>query len=200
MEQYKDYLITSKLDLDLDKLKNSCYKMKSIIEENFKCHLEEDYNEYKNDGLMTPVSTKLYTRYNLLMHGLDEFHSLYFEIQKLFRQVNKRQDAYYIHCWLNIYQQGEFINWHYHYPPVCNAWHGFFCVDCEPSKTTYLLPDDTETIDIVSKNNLLVLGKSNGDKHKTWPWECADRDRITIAFDIVPAEHTGTYLNHWIPI
>jgi hypothetical protein len=198
MKIYKDYIITAELNLNLAEIKNSCYKMKDVINEHFKEKiLEVEYTE--DEGKLTPLTTQGFEHYNLFMYGFDGFHSLYFEIQKLFQQCNQSHEKYYIQCWLNMYEKGSFVDWHNHYPPKCNSWHGFFCVDCEPSKTTYQLPNVTESVDIASKNNLLVLSKSNGDKHRTWPWEY-DRDRITIAFDIVPAAHTGKFLNHWIPI
>jgi hypothetical protein len=198
MKIYEDYIVTAKLNLDLITLKNSCYKMKDVIDKHFREKiLEVDYAE--DEGKSTPLTTQGFEHYNLLMYGFDGFHSLYFEIQKLFRQVNQINENYYIQCWLNMYEKGSFVDWHNHYPPKCNSWHGFFCVDCEPSKTTYQLPNVSETVDIVSENNLLILSKSDGDNHRTWPWEY-DRDRITIAFDIVPAAHTGKFLNHWIPI
>ena len=199
MKIYNDYITTTKLNLDLAKIKDSCYKMKGVINENFISKiLEIDYTE--DEGKLSPLTTQGFVHYNLLMYGFEGFHSLYFEIQRVFRQLNKSDEQYYIQCWLNIYERGNFVDWHNHYPPNCNSWNGFFCVDCEPSKTTYQLPNISEPVDIVSENNLLVLSKSNGDRHRTWPWEHADRNRITIAFDIVPAKHTGEFLNHWIPI
>lgn len=199
MKTYENYIITSKLNLDLVAIKNSCYKMQDVINENFK---EKILNtEYKlSEGKLSPLTTKGFEYYNLLMYGFDEFHSLYFEIQKMFNQVNENNEKHYIQCWLNIYKKDSFVDWHDHYPPVCNSWHGYFCVDCEPSTTTYQLPNVPEYVDIKNEDNLLVLSRSNGDKHRTYPWEYENRDRITIAFDIVPAKHTGNYLNHWIPI
>ena len=199
MKVYKDYIITAKLNLDLSEIRNSCYKMSNVIDTHFKEKIiAVEYVE--DEGKLSPLTTKGFEYYNLLMYGFDGFHSLYFEIQKLFRQFNQSNENYYIRCWLNIYQAGNFVDWHDHYPSKCNSWHGFFCVDCEPSKTTYQLPNISKPVDIISENNLLVMSKSNGDRHRTWPWEYEDRDRITIAFDIVPATHTGDFLNHWIPI
>jgi hypothetical protein len=173
--------------------------MKSIIDENFKEKiLAVEYTE--DEGKLSPLTTQGFEHYNLLMYPFDGFHSLYFEIQKLFRQCNQNDETYYIRCWLNIYEKGHFVDWHDHFPPKCESWHGFFCVDCEPSVTTYQLPNISESVDVVSENNLLVISKSNGDRHRTWPWEYSDRDRITIAFDIVSAKCTGEFLNHWIPI
>ena len=199
MKVYNDYIITDKLNLDLPKIKNSCYKMQTIIDEHFKEKiLAVEYAE--DEGKLSPITTQGFEHYNLLMYGFDGLHSLYFEIQKIFRQFNTSNENHYIRCWLNIYQKGNFVDWHNHFPPNCNSWHGYFCVDCEPSKTTYQLPDISEPVDIISEDNLLVLSKSAGDRHRTWPWEFEDRDRITIAFDIVPSAHTGKFLNHWVPI
>lgn len=199
MKVYENYIITTKLNLNLVELKSSCYKMKNLIDENFKEKiLDVDYVE--DEGKLSPLTTQGFELYNLLMYGFSEFHSLYFEIQKTFRQINTNNDQYYIQSWLNMYKQGNFVDWHNHYPPRCNSWHGFFCVDCEPSKTTYRIPNVANPIDIISENNLLVISKSDGDSHRTWPWEFEDRDRITIAFDIVPLNFLSTHLNHWIPI
>jgi hypothetical protein len=118
--------------------------------------------------------------------------------------------------WVNVYNYGEYIDWHGHGQTSTYAWHGFFCVNAEPSKTTYQYLNSPETIDVESKNNLLVLGKSNTDTHRTWPWLDKNEPRITIAFDIVPdttiVRHNGNtkltdmikqypyFKNHWIPI
>jgi hypothetical protein len=189
------YITTVKLNLDINKIKQSCYKLNNIIK-NFNI----SGNGYEDDAGAVPKTTKVHDQYNLFLHPLEEFHSLYFEIQKLFRQLNTNQEEYYIQCWLNLYKQGNFIDWHEHYPAHLNAYHGFYCVDCEPSKTSYRLPNVEDIVDIDSKNNLLVLSKSDGDWHRTWPWQFADRDRITIAFDIVPRECTTAFPGVWIPI
>lgn len=199
MKIYEDYIITASLNLDLAEIKDSCYKMKNVIDKHFKEQLlKAEYTE--EEGKSSPLTTQGFEHYNLLMYPFNGFHSLYFEIQKLFQHVNQNDEKYYIRCWLNVYENGNFVDWHDHFPPRSKSWHGYYCVDCEPSKTTYKLPNISEPVDIVSENNLLVLSKSDGDKHRTWPWEYKDRDRITIAFDIVPSTYTGEFLNHWIPI
>ena len=106
---------------------------------------------------------------------------------------------------MNIYRKGDFIDWHTHWPKEKNSWHGFFCVDCEPSYTTYRLPNRYEPVNVTSENNLLVIGKSDNDRHRSSEWPYTDRDRITIAFDIIPRQsivpcfpYDGA-LNHWIP-
>lgn len=195
MKIYSDYIYTTQLDLNLDKIKESCYTLNDIVE-NFKI----TSNGYHDPSGKAPITTKVHEQYNLLMYNFEEFHSLYFQIQTVLQQLDKSNNQYYIQCWMNIFKQGEFIDWHEHYPPSHNSWHGFYCVDTEPSKTTYKLPTTQEHIDIISKNNLLVISKGDGDWHRTWPWEFSNRDRITIAFDIVPREYLDSRAKFWIPI
>jgi len=195
MKTYENYITTSKLNLDLFTIKDSCYQLNNIIEQ-----FSVDKDGYDDAAGMAPITTKVHEQYNLLMYRFQGFHNLYFEIQKLFQQLKDNDSQYYIQCWLNLYKKGSFIDWHEHYPSTHKTWHGYYCVDCEPSKTTYRLPDKTETIDIIGENNLLVMSKGNGDWHRTWPWEFEDRDRITIAFDIVPRERTDPRAKYWIPI
>ena len=173
--------------------------MSDIINRKF---LNSKINGYYDPSEKTPATTNVFSSYNLLMYPFDELHELREEIEKFFHECCIDEKKYYIQCWMNIYKKGQYIGWHKHWAPEDNSWHGFFCVDCEPSKTTYKIPGKHDEFDIVSENNLLVISKSNGDMHRTWPWDQADRDRITIAFDIVPKDKVDpeVWLNHWLPI
>jgi hypothetical protein len=190
---YHDYIITEKLNLNLDKMQSSCSEMYNLVKEKFANG--EDFN---------PVLTshkQLYKKYNLFMYPFDEFYELRKELARVFYTHSKTTEPHYVQCWLNVYQRGDYIPYHGHWDAHENTWHGFYCVDCEPSRTTYKLPGIETPIDIPSKNNLLVMGKSQGDQHRTWPWTEKDRPRITIAFDILPRSHTDKYwLNHWVPL
>ena len=86
------------------------------------------------------------------------------------------------------------------------SWHGYYCVDVEPSKTSYKLEKNGKIVHVQNEDNLLVLSKSLDDQHRTWAWEY-DHPRITIAFDILPASNILNFegenkmgKNHWIPI
>jgi hypothetical protein len=168
------------------------------------------------------------------LYPLPAIHELYFEIQNYFRFATESyfkepyKEKHFIQCWLNVYNKGDFIDWHHHdwnsnRPNKPRAWHGFFCVDVEPnSKTSYKWKGVNEVIDIQSKNGLMVMGISDGDVHKSSAWN-EDNPRITIAFDIVPEKHIfyddgrsnlvkflnnnnspkeiiQAYTNHWVPI
>jgi len=206
MTTYENYVVTKKLDLNLTQLKHSCKLLYNLVNENFNTdEYKTNIQTYEDATNKISLTTTLYTAYNLFMYPYDEFHSLYNEVKTLFRECCIDEEKYYIQCWVNFYKKGDFINWHHHWEPHKHTWHGFFCVDCEPSKTTYRIPGVFEEVDITSEDNLLVMSKSNGDTHRTWPWEDATRDRITIAFDIVPRQFVHSPglampLNHWVPI
>jgi hypothetical protein len=195
MQIIKDYIYTDFLGIDSKKIRPSCYWMYEVVKANFS-------DSSKDFTAQSTLTTALYGKYNVLMYPAPGFHELYEGIQRTFRKVSGTTSPHYIQAWLNFYQKGDYIDWHMHWEPEFESWHGFYCVDCEPSKTSYKLdPSKDEIIDVVSENDKLILGPSSGDIHRTWPWE-GDAPRITIAFDIVPASKIDPLenLNHWIPI
>ena len=164
------------------------------------------------------------------MYPLPGINELYWNIHQAFHACltdahGVVEDKFFIQCWLNYYQKGEFIDWHNHTATNVGGWHGFFCLDVEPdSFTSYKWPNDPERKDLIievpSKNNKLVIGTSNRDLHRSSDWT-HDRPRITIAFDIMPEQElyigggsrdgsplsfkqkmkdSKYFVNHWIPI
>ena len=194
---YGDYIHTKKLDLNLDEIRKSCFEMYDYINSNF----GNKSRSYTGESTLT---TELFKHYNLLMYPQPGFHDLYSEIQRFFYETHGGQyKRYYIQSWLNFYKKGDYIDWHSHWPKEKNSWHGFFCVDCGDgtSGTLYRIIDVKNELFVPSENNLLVMSKSEKDIHKSTEWNDEINPRITIAFDIVPAEHIDDDLpNHWIPI
>jgi hypothetical protein len=177
-------------------MRESSKIMSHIILKNF----GNDTHYYSEHSTAT---TKLYMSYNLLMYPLPEYHELFKEIFTFFKEVQDEGDdkKYYIQCWLNVYNKGEFIGWHTHWPPEAKAWHGFYCVYTEPnSGTHYRLPPDDKQIFVPSEDNLIVISKSDGDLHMSTEWTDETHPRVTIAFDIIPRENIVCGLNHWVPI
>jgi hypothetical protein len=207
MNNIENYLYTKSLDLDLLKYKVIADQMTDFISKNF---VSND-RDYQDNNIAT--STKLFSQYNLLLYPYPGMHKLYSAIQKMFYECAGRyyhndipDQYYYVQAWLNCYKKGQYLNWHGHSPPEHRAWHGFFCVDVEPgSSTTYRLPGRSDDVVVESKDNLLVMGPSAGDVHKSSEWPFSDRPRITIAFDIVPENILAvsgglSEINHWAPI
>ncbi len=199
---YENYVHTRKLSLNLSKIKNSAYKMYEFINTEFNKSGAECNGQ-------TSMINQIFAEYNLLMYPFPEFYELYSDIKKMFYDKLSLEDldeSYYIQSWLNFYKKGDFIDWHSHWPPEVNSWHGYYCVDVEPSKTSYRITKENKNIDVINENNLLVLSKSLDDQHRTWPWEY-EQPRITIAFDIISAPNILNFYgenkmgkNHWVPI
>jgi hypothetical protein len=193
----EDYVYTTKLDLNLVTITDSCYQMYDYIKHNF----SDKPKDYSGQSTMT---TGVYAHYNVLLYPLREFHSLYENIKMMFHAINDRPDEkFYMQCWLNFYRKGEFIDWHAHWPPEAKSWHGFYCVSGKGSCTTYKLPPDhKKEVEIPTILNQIVISKSDGDLHRSSDWQ-EDYPRITIAFDIVPISYLKNpfaQMNHWIPI
>ena len=218
-----DGLYTADCDLDLNLLKSSCLELEKFITVQF----DKRISEYPGKSTET---TKLFAQYNLCLYPYPMIHELYWTIHTMFHTCitnhygGRIDDKFIMQCWLNVYKKGEYIDWHAHTGgPILKAWHGFFCVDVEPNSSTFYKWDNDITrkdleIEVNSKNNLIVMGVCNGDKHKSSIWK-NDTPRITIAFDIIPRKiiyeellmnYNGLYkvavqkdprfLNHWIPI
>ena len=192
----ENYIYIANLELNILSITDSCYQMNRYIKDNFS-------DKEKEDKIISPMTSTVYKHYNLLLFPLSQFHELYFDIRKMFHEVNDRtNENYYIQCWLNVYNKNEFIDWHNHWPPYYQSWHGFYCVSGKGSHTTYKLPPDLKKeVMIPTIPNQIVLSKSAGDYHKSSDW-IEDYPRITIAFDIVPTSGLEPLElgNHWIPI
>lgn len=198
MKNYYNYLYTKKLNLNLNDIHESNVRMNQIVMECF-------YEDSLNNNYMSKAAktTKVFDRYNVFLYPFKGYHELFTSTQKMFHEVANPQEPHYIQAWLNVYQKGDFIDWHSHWDADKKVWHGFYCADVETqdSHTLYRIPGVEEELKIDSVNNLLVLGKSENDEHKSSEWN-VDHPRVTIAFDIIPywALQNGGPLNHYIPI
>ena len=193
---YNNYVITKKLSLDLGEAKQQCNLLNAFVKTNI---TNGDYSVQDN------LDDSIYLKYNVFLYPSKFFFDLYLEIKDVFRELDGTKEPHYIRAWLNYYNEGQYIDWHKHWYSGMRAYHGFYCVDTEPSKTTYKFPDQEETVDIISEDNLLVIGKCDDDSHRTWPWQDATRPRITLGYDIVPYQYITPpskpwKINHWSPI
>jgi hypothetical protein len=198
-------LYTKKINLNLPDITKSANTLNDLILKKFDPNNELELVNWVQLSVVKkqpwPKTTNLFHLYNLLMYPLPEIHELHKEIKEFFYQVNPNtKNKHYIQCWLNIYNKGDYLDWHGHWPQP-DAWHGFYCVNVEPnSSTEYKIPGLDKNVTVNSLNNLLVIGRGN-DSHRTSEW-IDDTPRITIAFDIVPRKFIpyDKWLNHWIPI
>ena len=174
----------------------------------YRCCLETE--EYLLDkiiveeplGVYGSKTTASYNQYNLLSFPIESFQALYRNIVSVIKPCLPKE-THVIQCWLNVFRGKEFVDWHNHWQSNFRVVHGFYCVNVTPSFTEYKfehLPG--QIFKIESKEGLLVFGKSNGDRHRSSPWENPSVPRITIAFDIIPVStlpDDQIRPNHYLP-
>lgn len=192
-----DYLWTEHFtDIDNKKLYETCLMVERALL-SFLPYEEGDYG----------CATSYYHRaYNLFSFPCTELQKLHTNVSQVMTKLVNEQ--LYVRCWVNLFKQSKNINWHSHFEPEFNAYHGFYCVNTEdiPSYTEYNIPGH-EIVKVDSKDGLLVLGKSAGDKHRSSVWHHPDKYRITIAFDAIPvnklrprADFDGLIMHNFIPL
>ena len=142
-------------------------------------------------------TTALHSHYNLFSFPIKEINELYHLLVKHIGPLLEPDTQYMIKSWMNVYHKGENIEWHGHSLPHNRAWHGFYCVHAGDSNTQYRMIDGSN-ITVPSKEGLIVIGKSNGDLHKSSEWTEV-KPRVTLAFDIVRVESVHFKINHYIP-
>ena len=97
MTVYNNYIVTKKLNLNLQHLKYSCGLLYNLVNKNFNTG---EYNSkiqtYEDATNKISTTTKLYSTYNLFMYPYDEFYNLYSEIKTFFRECCIDEEQYYI--------------------------------------------------------------------------------------------------------
>ena len=194
VKSYHNYLHVYKTNLDLKKLEDSCKQIKDYVQNAL--ILKDDKQSY------IPKSTRTFEQYNLTQFVFSQTHEVYEAITKVAnKHITNWSTNWWTQCWLNWYQEGEFVHWHNHGISNPKSLHGFVCVHTKDSHTAYQLKDGTE-FNVQSKDGYLMVSQSDGDKHSTQPWEYK-QPRITLAFDVAPESEINPYdfhPNHWTPL
>lgn len=190
--KHYDSLYTYKTNLNLEKLKDAALQIYEVDQPTTNYIVENqfryDFEEITDIGQNTPC--------NFLMYPLPEIHSLYWTIHQIFhdcqlKEYGKSLDKdYFIQCWANVFYENRNFTWHTHTKNTPYSWHGFFCINAEPSVTSYRFREnnsEVKILDLPCKNNSITIGLSHYE-HRTYAWEDDNNPRITIGFDIVPAK------------
>jgi hypothetical protein len=153
------------------------------------------------------LSTVKWREYNVFQFHNKEIFNLFTAIRDTVKEacdyyeINFEEQQYMIQGWFNInhFESGK-LDWHDHGGPWAPYFHGYYCVNAEPSTTYYKIDnDDSKIFENVNKNNRLVISEM-GHPHAQgdWSWE---GPRITIAYDITPLKTLkGLPEQHWIPL
>tara|TARA_R100001244_G_C5137312_1_gene127150 strand:+ start:42 stop:635 length:594 start_codon:yes stop_codon:yes gene_type:complete len=162
--------------------------------------LRKELPESNGPAWAGTFTTSNHHSYNFLTFPNPVVSKLYQEILKNVSPLLEDK-PYMIKSWVNVFRKGERVDWHDHWDAHKKVWHGFYCVQVGDSHTDYRIPNVPQIIKVISKEGLLVVGKSENDQHRSSTWNESKRARITIAFDVVPIDsiHNKLQPNHFIP-
>lgn len=199
------------LDIDL-------VELSSFLEEKYKLienvtltgvtSMENDRGIFLESGSLSTVKWK---EYNVFQFYHASLHKLYKEISDTVKEaceyyeVDFDKQNYYIQGWFNINRAevGK-LDYHDHGSPGAPNFHGYYCVNAEPSITHYkLFNDPSRIVDNVNKNNRLIVSEV-GHPHAMGDWDWSG-PRITIAYDVQPLDvliSAGNTIpeQHWFPL
>lgn len=217
MTDKKDYKIFDRvLNIDLDSLikylqvKHLEILSNTLPEENSLTDLLVKKYNYSNNA-----PTKLNQKYNLFKFDNEHIKEIYEELKDCVQEAcwyygyDFDTMDYRVRGWFNHDTKTESIS----HDPIKNDrlfhdhlgghgapdFHGYYCVNAEPSSTYYKINNETIYENKNSNNRLIVV--ENGHPHSRGDWN-EDSFRITIAYDIVPlqrlVEQGVDHKTHWI--
>jgi hypothetical protein len=183
-EIVKDYLWTFDFSgINNEKLYKTCIDVEEA--------LKKFYPPIKDENNYNSFTTYYHQQYNLFNFPCPELNKLYKNMINYFPNVINTGKEYYVRCWVNLFEKGKNLDWHSHWNPKFKTYHGFYCVNTEgehTSHTDYKIPNIPDIITIPSHDGLCVIGKSEGDGHRSSEWLNDGKFRVTIAFDVIPVE------------
>jgi hypothetical protein len=153
------------------------------------------------------ISTMKWREYNVFQFSLPGIYNLYRAVGDMVREacdyyeIDFEEQKFMIQGWFNINNSGNGkLDWHDHGPEGAPNFHGYYCVNAEPSETHYITTQGPKIN--VNQNNRAVLSEM-GHPHAMGDWNW-NGPRITVAYDVIPlrdlmgAGHEAE--QHWIPL
>lgn len=203
------------LDNNLDSLKDFLIKIENqIINDNILDISQDVLNKYnKVPGAITKIGMK---HYNIFTFLNPEIYNLYIALKELtknacdYYNLDFKKEKYLIHGWFNLDNKSNknevnpIDNPHHFHDHFGGQgaphFHGYYCVDAEPSSTYYAISKNENNIfENINKNNRAIISET-GHPHGRGDW-FENRPRITIAYDIIPSSSlTGAENGKWIPL
>ena len=159
----------------------------------------------KHNKLQSGAATLSGDFYNIFNYTNPGIVSLYNALSETMNEVcdyydiDRKKQQYMIHGWFNFdYPNDNYIDtvspiidpkfFHDHSGGKgAPEFHGYYCVNAEPSTTFYKIHNNPDTIfHNINKNNRLIISET-GHPHGKDDW-LEENPRITIAYDISPLE------------
>ena len=159
-------------------------------------------------------------RYNIFSFANKEIYNLHQALRNLtieaceYYEINFEEQKYLIHGWFNsdgaTPDNGKYggvnpVKYPHHFHDHSDGlgvpyFHGYYCVNAEPSSTFYQINRDANNVfENINKNNRAIISET-GHPHGRDDW-FSEEYRITIAYDITPmANLNGVKPNLWMPL
>jgi hypothetical protein len=150
------------------------------------------------------ITTSKWNKYNVFQFYHPAIHKLFKAVRSMtveaceYYNIDFEQEQFWVQGWFNInYNHVGKLDWHEHGGPGAPWFHGYYCVNAEPSITHYKVFD--KDFDNQNKNNRAILSET-GHPHAMADWDW-DGPRITIAYDVIPFKGVmQEWEQHWIPL
>lgn len=145
-------------------------------------------------------STRNGSNYNVLQYDHPEIHKLKNAISEMVKEaceyyeIDFNEQKYIVHAWFNL--EGKINNdksvnpmnkEHFFHDHLDGSgipyFHGYYCVNAEPSITYYKI-DGERVFENINKNDRAIISET-GHPHGRDDWY-SDENRITIAYDVTP--------------
>ena len=162
---------------------------------------ELNLTDFSDSGSITTMNWEKYNVFQFYHPGI---HNLFKNVKDMVEEacwhygIDYEEQQFMVQGWFNInYAKAGKLNWHDHGGIKAPYFHGYYCVNAEPTVTHYRV-FGKEVIN-ENKNNRAILSEM-GHEHAMGDWEW-DGPRITIAYDVLPLK--AVVLNdpqHWIPL
>lgn len=166
--------------------------------------LKNDNNEKTLWDVSGSITTSKWNKYNVFQLYHPGIHDLFRAVKSMVIEacehynIDFEKERFWAQGWFNInYNHVGKLDWHEHGGSGAPWFHGYYCVNAEPSITHYKVFD--KEIQNNNKNNRAILSET-GHPHAMadWDWE---GPRITIAYDVVPFKGImQEWEQHWIPL
>lgn len=155
-------------------------------------------------GACSSVTTNNFFQYNVFQFFHPAIHDVFKSVKEMtieaceYYGFDFKKERFMVQGWFNINHSNEGkLDWHDHAQVNAPFFHGYYCVNAEPSVTEYQV--NGKIIKNHNKNNRAILAEM-GHPHAMadWDWE---GPRITIAYDVVPLKFfTDQDEQHWLPL
>jgi hypothetical protein len=197
------------LENDLDSLFNYLSdKQKDLISGNIGNVPAEVLSKYTE---INGPSTQLGQYYNIFDFDSQEVNNLKDALESATKEaceyygINYEEKNYHINGWFNLdFKSSENKNegvsplvhessYHDHMGGEgAPTFHGYYCVNAEPSITFYKINRGEQVFENINKNNRAILSET-GHPHGRDDWY-EEKPRITIAYDIAPGKVFDTWI------